>query len=61
MALKIIGVEKTQEFIEQGLLGNNVDKQSKPALSHYTATYRKELIFNTMRQIVLDYLKLWYV
>ena len=58
---KITGPEKTTEMIAQGLLGTNVDGTSKPALSHYTTTYRQQIIFNKMKEIVKYYLRLWYV
>ena len=58
---KITGPEKTSEMIAQGLLGENVDKTSKPNISHYTTTYRQQIIFNKMKEIVKYYLKLWYV
>lgn len=58
---KIIGDDKTAKLIKNNLLGNNVDSDSKPALSHYTTTYRQEIIFNKMKEIVKNYLQLWYV
>jgi len=58
---KIIGLEKTNEMIETDLLGANVDKTNKPNISHYTTTYRQEIIFDKMKEIVKYYLKLWYV
>lgn len=58
---KIIGPDKTKQMMEEGLLGENVDKTSKPALSHYTTTYRQQIVFNKMKEIVKYYLQLWYV
>lgn len=60
-AAKMIGPEQTVRMIQQGLLGTNVDRQSKPELSHYTITYRQEIVFNKMKDIVKEYLKLWYI
>jgi fructose-bisphosphate aldolase class II len=59
-AAKIIGTSKTQQLIDDAMLGQNIDKKSNPSLSHYTTVYRQDIIFNKMKQIVLDYLKLWY-
>jgi fructose/tagatose bisphosphate aldolase len=58
---KVIGREKTEEMIESGLIGGNVDRTSKASLSHYTTLYRQDIIFNEMKKIVFDYLSLWYV
>jgi fructose-bisphosphate aldolase class II len=58
---KITGSEKTKELIARSLLGENVDKTSKPNISHYTTTYRQQIIFNKMKEIVKYYLRLWYV
>jgi len=58
---KIIGPEKTHEMIEKSLLGNKVNKACTPAISHYTTAYRQEIVFNKMKQIVLDYFRLFYV
>lgn len=58
---KIIGPDKAKQMIEEGLLGENVDKTSKPALTHYTTTYRQQIVFNKMKEIVKYYLQLWYV
>ena len=58
---KIAGPDKTQQMIEGGLLGKKIDKSSKPALSHYTTTYRQQIVFDKMKEIVKYYLRLWYV
>jgi fructose-bisphosphate aldolase class II len=60
-AAKIIGSEKTKKMIKADLLGKKVDKESSPALSHYTTTYRQEIIFNKMKDIATSYFNLWYV
>ncbi len=60
-ASKVIGREKTVAMIQSGLLNDKVDKTSKASLSHYTTVYRQDIVFNEMKKIVLDYLKLWYV
>jgi fructose/tagatose bisphosphate aldolase len=60
-ASRIIGKEKTNKLIKSGLLGSHVDKESNPALSYYCTAYRQDIIFRKMKEIVLDYLHLWYV
>lgn len=60
-ASRIIGSQKTSELINKGLLGDAVEKDEKPSLSYYTTLYRQEIIFLKMKEIVSEYLKLWYV
>jgi hypothetical protein len=60
-AAKIAGVKKTSELFSEGLLGKYADRTGSPSLSHYTTVYRQDIIFTKMKEIVLDYLKLWYV
>ncbi len=59
-ASMVTGTEKTEELIRGGLLGNNVNRHSRASLSHYTTTYRQEIVFNEMKKIVEGYLNLWY-
>jgi fructose/tagatose bisphosphate aldolase len=60
-ASKITGKEKAEAMIQSRLLGDKADKTSKASLSHYTTVYRQDIVFNEMKKIVLDYLKLWYI
>lgn len=43
----------------QGLLGPHADVTGTPQLSHFTTTYRQDLIFREMQKIVTHYLELW--
>lgn len=60
-AAKVVGYRRTEELINAGYLGQNVDKTSKPSLTHYTTTYRQEIVFNKIKEIVLRYLQMWYI
>lgn len=60
-AAKVVGAGKVKGMIEEGLLGKAVDKEGRPALSHYTTCYRQAIVFEKMKEIVLGYLNLWYV
>lgn len=60
-AAKIVGQEKAQKLTAEDLLGKKVDLQSNPALNHFTTTYRQEIIFQCMKNIITGYLKIWYV
>ncbi|HQG76461.1 MAG: hypothetical protein GT598_06045 [Bacteroidales bacterium] len=56
----VAGIEKTEHMVEKGLLGRNAGRHSQASLSHYTTTYRQEIIFNEMKRIVAGYFDLWY-
>ena len=60
-ASKINGVEKVDQMIKAGLLGHNVAKTGKLSLSYYTTTYRQNIVFKKMEEIVQEYLHLWYI
>lgn len=60
-ASKIIGKDKTEEMIQSGLLGKNVNRSDQASLSHYTTLYRQDIVFAEMKNIVFEYLKLWYI
>lgn len=60
-ASKVIGKNRTEIMIESGLLGSQVNRTGMVSLSHYTTVYRQDIVFNEMKKIVLDYLKLWYI
>ena len=60
-AAKITGKERAVLLNSDGLLGDNTDRSSKAALSHYTTVYRQDIIFREMKKIVTDYFDLWYL
>jgi len=60
-ASKIVGPEETKKLLEDKLLGENADITSGLSIDYFTTKYRQELIFQKMRSIISDYLKLWYV
>jgi len=60
-ASKIIGTEKAKELCVSKVLGEMVDCRSQPSIKFYTTTYRQEIIFERMKEIVTDYLKTWYI
>ena len=59
-ASRIAGPDQLARMIAAGLLGNGIDTTGKPSLSHYTTVYRQDIIFLRMKEIVMDYLALWY-
>jgi fructose/tagatose bisphosphate aldolase len=60
-AAKITGREKALSMLDDALIGNAADLQSKASLSHYTTVYRQDIIFREMKKIVTAYFDLWYV
>lgn len=59
-AAKIIGSEKAKKLVDKKLLGEKADQQSRPSLDFYTNTYRQQIIFQSMKEIITGYLKMWY-
>ncbi|MCC5943068.1 MAG: class II fructose-bisphosphate aldolase [Balneolaceae bacterium] len=59
-ASKLIGPEKTKEMVGKGLLGIIADGESAPSLDYYTTTYRQDIIFHRMKEIINEYLSIWY-
>lgn len=59
-AAKVVGPEKAEELLTSGLLGTQADRTSSPSASYYTTTYRQEVIFQRMKEIVTEYLRTWY-
>ncbi len=60
-AAKITGFAKADELAVSGRLGEKANRKNKADLLHYTTTYRQNIVFNEMKNIVLEYLTLWYV
>ncbi len=59
--VKITGAEKALRMFSDGLIGEHVNRTGSPSLSHYTTVYRQDIIFMKMKEIVLEYLNLWYI
>lgn len=57
---RVIGPEKTEKLIADQLLGKNVDQQGAQSIAYFTTLYRQEIIFEKMKEIISDYLTLWY-
>jgi fructose/tagatose bisphosphate aldolase len=59
-ASKIVGKEYAHSLYDAGLLGKNTDIDSPASIDYYTTIYRQHIIFREMKDIVLEYLTLWY-
>ncbi|MGB5848151.1 MAG: class II fructose-bisphosphate aldolase [Ignavibacteriaceae bacterium] len=60
-ASKVVGPEKAKEFLSEELLGKKADYKSPLSIDCYTTTYRQELVFQKMKNIITNYLNTWYV
>jgi fructose-bisphosphate aldolase class II len=59
-AAKVAGANKVKTLIHSGFLGEKVDSTSEPSLDFFTTTYRQDIIFKRMKDIVINFLKIWY-
>ena len=57
-AAKIIGPQKAKEMLAGGLLGAAADCESPASINYYTTTFRQEIVFERMKEILQSYLKL---
>jgi fructose/tagatose bisphosphate aldolase len=60
-AARIIGQFETKTLIENDFLGRNIDFNYNASINFYTTTYRQDIVFNFMKEIVANYLSIWYV
>jgi fructose/tagatose bisphosphate aldolase len=60
-AAKVAGQRVARSLREAGVLGPKADTESSASLSHYTTTYRQDLVFGQMKQVVARFLDLWMV
>jgi fructose-bisphosphate aldolase class II len=60
-AAKVVGPEKVREFFSEQLLGEKAINPSSLSINYFTTTYRQELIFQKMKNIITNYLNTWYI
>lgn len=60
-AARILGPSETKMMIENGTLGKNINVNSNADINFYTTAYRQDVVFQCMKEIVSDYLSIWYV
>ena len=56
----VAGARVAQELARQGVLGPAADTRGPAAVTHYTTTYRQDIVFAEMKKVVGGFLKLWY-
>jgi len=60
-ACKAAGSDMINKLIAEGYLTEKCRTTDKINLRYFTAMYRQDIIYNTMKIMVSDYLNLWYV
>jgi hypothetical protein len=57
---KVAGGDMVAQLKQAGFLGEKCIPGVKASLDYFTTTYRQNIIFEEMKNMVEDYLKLWY-
>ncbi|MDQ8196130.1 class II fructose-bisphosphate aldolase [Coraliomargarita sp. SDUM461004] len=59
-ASRICGSTTAADWVENGLLGPAAEVDAPLALSHFTTEWRQGLVFETMKQQIAKFLRIWY-
>lgn len=59
-ASKLIGNNNVEDLIHARLLNTNVDRSSSSSVDYFTTSYRQNIVFNSMKETIIHYLKIWY-
>lgn len=59
-ASKVAGIDMVDKLIKEGYLTEKCRTNEKINIGFFTEMYRNTVIFNKIKQIVTDYLTLWY-
>ena len=60
-ASKAAGPEKVQELVKDGYLTEKCATGEKENLSAFTTVARQQIVFDKMKQMIREYLEMWYV
>jgi fructose/tagatose bisphosphate aldolase len=60
-ASKVSGIDTVDKLIREGYLTEKCRTGDKTSISHFTTTYRQEIVFNEMKKMVRAYLDMWYI
>ncbi len=60
-ASKIVGIAEAKEMLEKEYLGKKADFESSRSINFFTTSYRQEIIYQQMREIVKTYLNINYL
>jgi fructose-bisphosphate aldolase class II len=56
----IVGPDRVKELVSEGLLGKNANSINQRSINYFTTAYRQEIVFQRMKEIITEYLSLWY-
>jgi len=59
-ASKIIGRDKAEKLVAEQLLGSNAGRHKDSSVHFYTTTYRQDIVFQCMKEKIINYLKTFY-
>ena len=60
-AEKVAGEKTVEKLIQEGYLTEKCKTDEKINIGYFTEKYRNTVVFNKMKDMVNDYLELWYV
>ncbi|MBE7087701.1 MAG: class II fructose-bisphosphate aldolase [Clostridiales bacterium] len=60
-ASKVGGPEMVDKLIEEGYLTEKCRTGDKINLAYFTTLYRQQIIFNQIKDMVTEYLNMWYI
>ena len=60
-AEKVAGEKTVEKLIQEGYLTEKCKTDEKINIGYFTEKYRNTIVFNKMKDMVNDYLELWYV
>jgi fructose/tagatose bisphosphate aldolase len=55
------GPDRVKKWINDKLLGEGIETNGVLSAEYFTTTYRQQIVYKAMQQIVKEYLNLWYV
>ena len=57
---KVVGPEKAQQWLDEGLIGKKADFHSSHSIKFYTTSYRRDIVFLQMKRTIDRYLRVLY-
>jgi len=60
-ACETAGPDAVKKLVDEGYLTPKCLTGKKASISYFTTTYRQEIMFNRIREMVTEYLQMWYI
>jgi fructose-bisphosphate aldolase class II len=58
---RVGGPRLAQRLVQEGVLGPTADARGPADLKYFSTTHRQDIVFREMKQIVTNFLNIWYV